>query len=95
MALGAQTAKWTPSVEPSVVDPGMVAFAEKIEIVVGDDASEAVRIVDLRDVAARVRHAQAIVQADVLSARYRRFEDAAGMRLLRFDGLPAIGQHAH
>ena len=78
-----------------VVDPGMVAFAEQIEIVVGDDASEAVRIVDLGDVAAWIRHAQPIVQVHVLSARYRRFEDAAGMCLLRLDGLAAIGQDAH
>ena len=74
-ALGAQTAKWTPSAPPMrsgcapslVVDPGVVPFAEQIEIEVGDDAAEPVGIVELGPVPVRVGHAQAIV-GDVVHA---------------------------
>jgi hypothetical protein len=47
------------------VDPGVVPFAEQIEIEVGEDAAEPVGIVELGPVPVRVGHAQAIVGDDV------------------------------
>ena len=48
-----------------VVDAGVVAFAEEVEVVVGDDAAVAIRIVDLGDVAAGIRDLEAIVDVHV------------------------------
>ena len=62
-ALGAQTAKCTPSAvaDPHqvraelVVDPGVLALREEIDVVFGDDPAVAIRIVDLRGRARRDR----------------------------------------
>ncbi len=44
-----------------VVDAGVVALAEEIEVVVGDDAAVAIGVVDLGDVAAGIRDLEAVV----------------------------------
>ena len=64
-----------------VVDAGVVALAEEVEVVVGDDAAVSIRIVHVDGVAAGIRHAQAIVEVDagVRRIRKRRFVDAGRM----------------
>ena len=64
-----------------VVDAGVVAFAEEVEVVVGDDAAVAIRVVDLGDVAAGIRDLQAVVDvhAGVRRLGERGFVDADRM----------------
>ena len=45
------------------MDAGVVALAEEIQVVVGDDAAVSIRVVHLGDVAARIGDAQAVVDA--------------------------------
>ena len=58
-----------------VVDAGVLALAEQIEVVVGDDAAVAIRIVDLDGRAAVIRDAQAVIR-NLGRDRASRFENA-------------------
>ena len=79
-----------------VVDAGVVAFAEEVEVVVGDDAAVAIRVVDLGDVAAGIRDLEAVVDVHAGVGRLgeRRFVDADRMASGHRDRRQAVADDA-
>ena len=80
-----------------VVDAGVIALAEEVEVVVGDDAAESIRIVDLRGVVAGVGHTEAIVDIDIGIRRLwkRGLVDAGRMASRHDDRRHAAADDAH
>ena len=91
-AFGAQTAKCTPSEAPIrigmgaelLVNAGVIALAEKIQIEIADDAAEPEGVVEFGDLAARVDDPQTIVR-NLVQPFEPRLEHAGRMPALHRD----------